>query len=133
MDRILIRVQNVEIFVEGGSPSRFLFEVPDECLEGTLETEDRGFFTDADFEDITVSHGGRSGGLRTPRPVGKQFEDYSQEEVYYSVGTRIIHKDFGTGIVRRVEGTGEDLRVTVLFDGGGERKFIAQYAPMRPI
>ncbi len=119
--------------VEGGSPSRFLFEVPDECLEGSLEPEDRGFFSDSDLANIEAPVVARSGAMRAPRPVGKQFEDYSQEEVYYSVGTKIVHKDFGRGIVRKVEGTGEDLRVTVLFDGGGERKFIALYAPMRPV
>ena len=118
--------------IEGGSPSRFLFEVPDECLEGSLETEDRGLFGDADFEDIAPPASVGAGSMRPPRPVGKEFEDYSQEEVYYSVGTKIVHKDFGRGIVRKVEGTGEDLRVTVLFDSGSERKFIAQYAPMRP-
>ena len=41
---------------------------------------------------------------------------------------RIVHQDFGRGIVRKVEGSGEDLRVTVLFDGGGERKFLAFFA-----
>jgi DNA helicase-2/ATP-dependent DNA helicase PcrA len=118
--------------IEGGAPSRFLFEVPDESLEGSLETEDRGLFADSDFDDITPPAAARAGTLRAPRPVGKEFEDYSQEEVYYSVGTKVLHKDFGRGIVRKVEGTGEDLRVTVLFDNGSERKFIAHYAPMRP-
>ena len=46
---------------------------------------------------------------------------------------RILHNDFGRGIVRKVEGSGENLRVTVIFDSGGERKFLAHYAPMRPL
>jgi len=41
--------------------------------------------------------------------------------------------DFGRGVVRKVEGSGENLRVTVLFDNGSERKFLAHYAPMRPL
>ena len=49
----------------------------------------------------------------------------------YSVGTRIVHNDFGKGIVRKVEGS--QSTVTVLFDNGGERKFLAHYAPMRPL
>jgi hypothetical protein len=32
-----------------------------------------------------------------------------------------------------VEGKGEQLRVTVIFDSGSERKFLAQFAPMHPI
>jgi hypothetical protein len=44
-----------------------------------------------------------------------------------------MHERFGKGIVRRVEGRGGELRVTVIFDAGGERKFLASYAPMRPL
>jgi len=61
-----------------------------------------------------------------------EYEDYSQEELVYIVGMKVEHDDFGKGIVRKVEGTGENLRVTVIFDRGGERKFLAHFAPMRP-
>ena len=46
---------------------------------------------------------------------------------------RIRHERFGNGIVRKVEGKGEQTRVTVIFDAGGERKFLVHYAPMRPL
>ena len=72
--------------------------------------------------------GGRRGFARH-----REFEDYSQEELVYAVGMRILHNDFGSGVVRKVEGTGENLRVTVIFDRGGERKFLAHYAPMHPV
>ena len=74
-----------------------------------------------------------AGGARTAPTLGKEFEDYSQEEIVYAVGGRVFHSDFGKGVVRKVEGAGENLRVTVIFDGGGERKFLATYAPMRPL
>jgi len=51
----------------------------------------------------------------------------------YAVGTRVVHDRFGKGIVRRVEGRGDQTRVTVIFDAGGERKFLVHYAPMRPL
>ena len=99
--------------VEGGTPSRFLYEIPEEFLEGRIED---------------------TGGLGFARQgTTADFEDISQEELAYSIGMKIRHDDFGRGIVRRVEGSGENLRVTVLFDGGGERKFLAQYAPMHPL
>jgi len=44
-----------------------------------------------------------------------------------------MHDRFGKGIVRRVEGRGDQTRVTVIFDAGGERKFLVHYAPMRPL
>ena len=51
----------------------------------------------------------------------------------YEVGMRIRHERFGPGIVRKVEGRGEQTRVTVIFDAGSERKFLVHYAPMRPL
>jgi DNA helicase-2/ATP-dependent DNA helicase PcrA len=51
----------------------------------------------------------------------------------YEIGMRIRHDRFGTGIVRKVEGKGEEMRVTVIFDAGSERKFLVHYAPMRPL
>jgi len=118
--------------IEGGTPSRFLFEVPDECLEGTLDSAESAL-VESEFDEFSDDTGARPGGARGSQGGRREFEDISQEEVYFSVGMRILHNDFGTGVVRKVEGTGENLRVTVIFDGGGERKFIAQYAPMRPI
>lgn len=73
-------------------------------------------------------------------------DDYSQEATVaaagararalghdYAIGMRIQHERFGRGIVRKVEGKGDQVRVTVIFDVGGERKFLAHYAPMRPL
>jgi DNA helicase-2/ATP-dependent DNA helicase PcrA len=110
--------------IEGGQPSRFLYEIPLELLDGTVKGP--GFGTDELGLDQL------EGFAQTGS--GQEFEDISQEQVFsYAVGTRVHHDEFGRGVVRRVEGKGEDVRVTVIFDGGGERKFIAQYAPMRPI
>ncbi|UCH83571.1 MAG: UvrD-helicase domain-containing protein [Candidatus Latescibacterota bacterium] len=108
--------------VEGGMPSRFLLEIPDEYLDGIVE----GARTGGELDD----HAGPLGALAGQT---QEYEDYSQEEIYFAVGMKIVHNDFGPGIVRKVEGTGENLRVTVIFDRGGERKFLARYAPMRPM
>ncbi len=124
--------------MEGGVPSRFLAEIPERCLEAPIdavETRSGSLF------------GGASAWTRARREVDEyaqpevpEEESYSQEVPraavsmrHYEVGTRVMHDRFGKGIVRRVEGQGEQLRVTVIFDSGGERKFIAQYAPMRPL
>jgi DNA helicase-2/ATP-dependent DNA helicase PcrA len=46
---------------------------------------------------------------------------------------RVRHDNYGTGVVRKIEGKGDQTRVTVIFDTGSERKFLAQFAPMRPV
>jgi DNA helicase-2/ATP-dependent DNA helicase PcrA len=75
------------------------------------------------------------------QPAPPEEDAYAQDEpvvtagktASYVVGTRVIHDRFGKGIVRRVEGKGDQTRVTVIFDAGGERKFLVHYAPMRPL
>ncbi|MDH3216523.1 MAG: UvrD-helicase domain-containing protein [Candidatus Krumholzibacteria bacterium] len=123
--------------IEGGSPSRFLYEIPEELMVGSIQMmeghsrSDSLGFVDNEFDQSTgYARGVSAAGRVAAAP--REFEDYSQEELVYSVGMRIHHDDFGRGVVRRVEGSGENLRVTVIFDRGGERKFVARYAPMRP-
>ena len=121
--------------MEGSMPSRFLMELPNEFLEGPVESlqsaaigrtqATTSFEADRDLFSDAVQYA----------TVEQEFEDISQEtdQYMYAVGMRIVHNEFGKGVVRKVEGQGDNIRVTVIFDGGGERKFLAQYAPMRPL
>ncbi|MDH4336196.1 MAG: UvrD-helicase domain-containing protein [Candidatus Krumholzibacteria bacterium] len=124
--------------MEGGLPSRFLSEIPERCLETPVEpVVSRGVSL---FNGGSVWSRARSVIDEYAQPEAPDEAAFSQEPAPrgatvpgYQVGTRIVHERFGKGIVRRVEGQGEQMRVTVIFDAGGERKFIAQYAPMRPL
>jgi len=113
--------------IEGGTPSRFLYELPPECLDGQIE--DQPAISLVGEDDLLLPPAGRAGWRR----ARKELDEYSQEAVSFTVGGQILHDDFGRGIVRKIEGSGENMRVTVLFDSGGERKFLARYAPMRPL
>jgi len=93
----------------GNEPSRFLSELPEDCME---------------------THG--------LRRVVQEFEDFhyavqdrdvSSGKGRYAVGERIFHPSYGKGTIRGVEGSGKDLKVTVYFPGVGEKKFLALYAP----
>jgi DNA helicase-2/ATP-dependent DNA helicase PcrA len=124
--------------VEDGAASRFLHEVPEECLEEPLEQVSLSALSRYGTRSA-YSGGERSWQPRTPAlfqdspQQTPDYENHSQEEVTgYQVGLRVRHDQFGGGTVRRVEGSGEQLRVTVIFDTGTERKFLAHYAPMRP-
>ncbi|MCK4774474.1 MAG: ATP-binding domain-containing protein, partial [Candidatus Krumholzibacteria bacterium] len=123
--------------IEGTRPTRFLDELPEQCLDQSFAR--RTLATDSLFTNGVDSYtAGGSGwkGYGHDDEVQKQpdYESFSQE-VYtgYAVGMRIRHDSFGAGVVRKVEGRGERTRVTVLFDVGPERKFLAQFAPMRPV
>lgn len=49
----------------------------------------------------------------------------------FKVGTQVIHPVFGPGIVRKVEGTGENQKVTVQFDTGQIKTIMVKYAQFR--
>jgi DNA helicase-2/ATP-dependent DNA helicase PcrA len=46
------------------------------------------------------------------------------------VGSRVRHARYGSGVILRAEGSGEDAKLTVSFPGFGQRKFIAKYAQL---
>ncbi len=126
--------------MEGGLPSRFLSEIPETTLETPLEFASTP--RSGAYPDRGESLWERSRTVLDEYAQAAPADDhiYSQETgsretlvPRYEVGMRIRHERFGKGIVRRVEGQGDQTRVTVIFDAGGERKFIAQYAPMRPL
>jgi DNA helicase-2/ATP-dependent DNA helicase PcrA len=102
---------------ERPAPSRFLSEIPKELVEwknfyGTTYGE----FTERD------SYTDRSERRESP-DKSRSDENGSR----YKVGQRIEHPSFGRGTIKRVEGTGEKARVTVLFPGYGIKKIIASY------
>ena len=67
---------------------------------------------------------------------GEDFAGEFQQDEEASalrVGLRVVHPSLGTGIVHKLEGSGEELRVIVLFDGKGARKLLARVAGLRPL
>lgn len=45
-------------------------------------------------------------------------------------GARVRHEKFGDGVILKREGTGDSARLTVYFDRGGSKKFVARYAKL---
>jgi DNA helicase-2/ATP-dependent DNA helicase PcrA len=48
----------------------------------------------------------------------------------FSVGARVKHEKYGTGVVLRSEGAGDDAKLTVSFPGYGQKKFVAKFAAL---
>jgi DNA helicase-2/ATP-dependent DNA helicase PcrA len=95
--------------------SRFLDEIPEELLE---------------VEDFVSTR------WETPaKPDLERIETFSPETatIYDSllqVGTRVIHSHWGEGQIIQREGSGEDLKLTVIFRGGLKKKLLAKYADL---
>ncbi len=90
-------------------PSRFLREIPPECLEEIRLT-------------TTVS-----------RPTqfnrfGSQASHVAFENTGFKLGQRVLHDKFGEGTVLNYEGTGSQSRIQVNFDEQGSKWLVTQYA-----
>ncbi|HKG21501.1 MAG TPA: 3'-5' exonuclease, partial [Blastocatellia bacterium] len=48
----------------------------------------------------------------------------------YRVGARVKHARYGTGVILKTEGAGEEAKLTVSFPGYGQKKFIAKFAAL---
>jgi DNA helicase-2/ATP-dependent DNA helicase PcrA len=48
----------------------------------------------------------------------------------FRVGARVRHSKYGNGVVLRVEGAGDEAKLTVSFPGYGQKKFVAKFAAL---
>lgn len=98
---------------QGSIPSRFISELPQELIN--LETQ-------------KISYSGRSSSAK--KYSGKNFSrpqtKYENTE-RYRVGQKVSHSSFGEGIIKKVEGSGDEAKVTVFFRSVGDKKIIASY------
>jgi len=51
----------------------------------------------------------------------------------FHIGQRVRHREFGDGVVRGVEGSGERTKLTVRFERAGIKKLIARFAALEPL
>jgi DNA helicase-2/ATP-dependent DNA helicase PcrA len=51
----------------------------------------------------------------------------------FNEGDRVLHKKFGEGTVRGVEGKGSNARITIFFTAYGEKQFALSIAPIAKI
>jgi hypothetical protein len=59
-----------------------------------------------------------------PLPMPKPTGDATRLARHLQEGRRVAHVKFGSGVVTALTGTGDDARVSILFDGDQERTFL---------
>jgi|TARA_B110000902_G_scaffold266960_1_gene357163 DNA helicase-2/ATP-dependent DNA helicase PcrA len=91
------------------APSRFLREIPPECLQ-----------------EVRL-------GAQITRPVLFGAPDETEPQQGISLGGRVFHQVFGEGTVLNVEGHGDNARVQVNFDNEGSKWLVLQYAGLQAI
>ncbi|HKP87521.1 MAG TPA: UvrD-helicase domain-containing protein [Blastocatellia bacterium] len=80
------------------------------------------------FNRRTESEGGRR------QAAGGRDRDadarHSAPDTQFRVGSRVRHAKYGTGVVLKAEGAGDDAKLTVSFPGYGQKKFVARFAAL---
>jgi DNA helicase-2/ATP-dependent DNA helicase PcrA len=51
----------------------------------------------------------------------------------FKLGSRVRHPKFGYGTILRLEGNGEETKLTISFPGYGLKKLVAKYAELERV
>jgi DNA helicase-2/ATP-dependent DNA helicase PcrA len=117
-------------------PSRFLGEIPKDAVNFT-SSHDRSAF-------IRKYSGMGAGAYNTPNvPSADSFDHHSFPDYEtdvpnvaagtYSRGMKVRHPTFGPGSIFAVEGTGEQMKVSVMFNDNTVKKFVVKYARLERV
>ncbi|MCK4537742.1 MAG: UvrD-helicase domain-containing protein [Candidatus Krumholzibacteria bacterium] len=102
----------------GNRPSRFLGEIPAELVEVSGSARP-GSYGDDLFKRVD-----------SPESFASS-KNTRQSDTRYRVGVVIFHPSYGEGTIKKIEGTGQEMKVSVQFTGFGTKKFLASYAPFK--
>lgn len=97
-----------------GAPSRFLREIPARLLREVRPK-------------VAVSRPMGSGGWAGERDL--QYADATPLKGF-RLGQRVRHPNFGVGVLKDAEGSGNHVRVQVEFETGGAKWLVLAYAPL---
>lgn len=122
--------------------SRFINEIPKELINKTSAVTAFGVNSfaskygsrnnDDSFGSFgqTNSYGKKSGSFEDSQSF-PDYDEYSQASSTkdgYAKGMKVRHPTFGAGSVFATEGSGESLKISVLFQDNTIKKFVAKYA-----
>jgi len=98
---------------QGCIPSRFISELPKELIK----------WENFDYSLTDKTRSFRKSPTKTISRTRITYEKSGR----YKVGQKVIHSSFGEGLIKKVEGSGDDAKVTVFFPSVGDKKIIASY------
>jgi len=90
-------------------PSRFIHEIPSQLIEN--------------FEQKKA--------IEKPQPTSSSFQratSIQSNTNEFKIGSQVHHKLFGSGILKEIEGSGDDAKLTIRFRGNQVKKLIRKYA-----
>ena len=113
-------------------PSRFVTEIPTECVENTAPINPFGFSPRQTAP--TFSFGAQTPKESSSTPIRPNGFGASEKAVAsvtpLKVGDRVTHKTFGGGLVVGAVPTGGDVLLTIAFDSIGTKKLMQKFAKL---
>lgn len=125
-------------------PSRFIKEIPKELIEQTSAVGSRSgsfvhrFGSDSEF-GRTNAFGQKSNSYSNNNQDddSQSFPDYDDSSQAgssgFSKGQRVRHPTFGVGSIFDTEGSGDTLKISILFQDNTIKKFVAKYARLERV
>ncbi|MCX7978271.1 MAG: ATP-dependent DNA helicase, partial [Bdellovibrionaceae bacterium] len=111
---------------ESHPPSRFINEIPRDLIQ---------FSSAVAFESGFLARHARPGQRTLARPADdhhsfpdEDFDQRSQTNNQFTKGAKVKHPTFGTGTIYATEGSGEMMKVSVIFADQSIRKFVLKHA-----
>jgi len=125
-------------------PSRFLREIPAELVrvfgvdgaEISRRAASETWIEPVDEPSTATMHRPlppRATGGRTEPEIDYSSSQEADPDAVLRIGTRVRHPQFGIGVVRRREGDGAGVKLTVQFERAGLKKLIARFAPLEVV
>jgi DNA helicase-2/ATP-dependent DNA helicase PcrA len=115
--------------------SRFLGEIPQELIDGLAQPglrdaapKERSAYSGTAYNSVDAVQGflAQKGGKRpSSGSIGRGGR--------WKQGTRVRHPKYGVGTVLRLEGAGDDAKLTVSFTNYGMKKLVARYASLEVV
>ncbi|WP_101845829.1 DNA helicase PcrA [Halobacillus sp. Marseille-P3879] len=110
--------------------SRFIHEIPEDCLEGRAEKESLPFFN----QKRETSMNAPTQPAPKKRAAKKEKTTSGGEKVSWQPGDKAAHKKWGEGTVVKVQGEGEDMELDIAFPAPtGIKRLIARFAPIKKV
>ncbi len=99
---------------QGTITSRFISELPHDLIK--WQNFD---FTPEEISYTPLASSGKSKKTKATLPPVNSGP--------YKLGQKVTHSSFGEGFIKKVEGSGDDMKVIVFFPSVGDKKIIASY------
>ncbi len=114
-------------------PSRFIIEIPRKLLHW-----ENYQMTQRDHNTNSYQLYRSTGSVVSMDDTGQELQnsDRNGNELHkkgngYIIGEKVIHPHFGLGVVKRIEGVGDETKVIISFPNHGQKKIIASFLGLK--